>query len=79
VEKAVWLTCYFRHLKAVFEEAGVPVTKENKREIDKAIHKIVGVNYKDCSATWKAVKAKLAENREAFVKELKAAYIKFQV
>jgi ribosomal protein L23 len=77
MEKAIWLTCYFRHLGEVLEEAGVTVTKENRQEIDKAIHKIVGVDYKDCSTTWKAVKAKLAENRKAFVKELKAACIRF--
>ena len=32
------MSCYFRHLKDIFEEAGVEVTKENKKEIDRVIH-----------------------------------------
>jgi hypothetical protein len=56
------VTCYFRHLNAVFEKAGINVTKDNKHEIDKIIHRIVGVEYKNCPATWKAVKTQLAEN-----------------
>lgn len=67
------MTCYFRHLKAVFEKAGVDVTKENKREIDRVIHGIVGVEYKNCSATWKEVKKRLAENEEVFIITLKQA------
>ena len=65
------MTCYFRHMKEVFAEIGVEVTKENKKEIDRKIHGILGVQYKDCSTTWKQVKARLAENREAFIDELR--------
>ena len=50
------LTCYFRHLKEVFQNAGIEVTKENKLKIDKIIHSIVGIEYKNCSTTWKEVK-----------------------
>ena len=50
------MTCYFRHkqMKSIFKKVGVEITKENKKEIDKLIHSIVGVEYKNCSATWKA-------------------------
>ncbi len=67
------MTCYFRHLRAVFEEAGIPVTKENRKKIDKAIHDIVGVDYKNCSETWKHVKdiMKDDESREAFILKLR--------
>jgi len=65
------MTCYFRHLNVFFEKAGITVTKENKKDIDKAVHSIVGVEYKNCSATWKEVKKKIAENEEDFVKKLK--------
>lgn len=65
------MTCYFRYMKDVFAEAGVEVTKENKKEIDRKIHELLGVEYKDCSTTWKHVKARLAEDREAFVNELR--------
>jgi hypothetical protein len=42
------MTCYFRHLKAVFEKAGIIVTGENKQELDKLIHSIVAVRFKNC-------------------------------
>ncbi len=65
------MTCYFRHLTDVFDKAGVTVTKENKKDIDRVIHSIVGVEYKNCSATWKEVKKRIAEDEESFVNMLK--------
>ncbi|MEJ2126572.1 MAG: hypothetical protein P8X87_02295 [Candidatus Bathyarchaeota archaeon] len=70
------MTCYFRHLNVFFEKAGITVTKENKKDIDKAVHSIVGVEYKNCSVTWKEVKKKIAENEENFVKKLKNELVK---
>ena len=67
------MTCYFRHLQHFFKRAGIEVTSENKREIDRAIHGIVGANYKDCPAAWKGVKKRIAEDEERFVSELKKA------
>ena len=64
------MTCYFRHLKEFFAETGITITKENKKEIDRIIHNIVGVEYKNCSATWKEVKKRIANNKEEFVSEL---------
>ena len=72
------MTCYFRHLQQVFKKAGIEVTNENKREIDKIIHDIVRVEYKDCPATWKEVKKRIAEDEEDFVSELKEAWSKQQ-
>jgi len=40
------MSCYFRHMKDVLEEAGVEITKENKKEVDRIIH---------ISGTWKDV------------------------
>ncbi len=67
------MTCYFRHLKEVFDKAGIEVTKENKRDLDRAIHAHVGVEYKDCPSTWSAVKARLAEDEGAFLGVLREA------
>jgi len=67
------LTCYFRHLQPVFDRAGIEITKENKEELDRAIHRIVGVEYKNCPAAWREVKKRLAQDEEAFIKELKKA------
>ena len=63
-------------MKDVFDKAGVTVTKENKKDIDKTIHKIVGVAYKNCSATWKEVKKRIAEDKESFVTTLKSELTK---
>ncbi len=54
-----------------FDQAGITVTKENRKDIDRAIHKIVGVEYKNCPATWKEVKRRLAEDAEDFANALR--------
>jgi len=72
------MTCYFRHLSSLFEQAGIQVTEENKRDLDQIIHNIVGVQYKDCPATWKEVKRRMAEDKEEFVSVLKQAWRKRQ-
>jgi len=65
------MSCYFRHLKTIFEKTGIIITKENKQDIDRAIHNIVGIEYKNCSTTWKEVKKRIAEDEENFVNMLK--------
>ena len=65
------MSCYFRHLREVFKKANVEVTSENKREIDRVIHNIVKVKYKNCSIVWREVKKKIAENEEKFISALK--------
>ena len=67
------LTCYFRHLRDFFEKAGVKVTDENKRQIDQIIHGIMRVEYKNCSATWKEVKKRMAEDEETIISQLRKA------
>jgi hypothetical protein len=68
------VTCYFRHLKQVFEKAGIEVTPENRKELDAVIHDIVSVNYKNCPATWKQVKRLISEDEANFVSRLKDAW-----
>ncbi len=58
-------------MKSIFEKAGVEVTKENRKNIDRLIHSVVCVEYKNCSATWKALKLSLAENESSFVEKIK--------
>ncbi|MBN2468152.1 MAG: hypothetical protein JXD19_08385 [Deltaproteobacteria bacterium] len=53
------MSCYFRHMKDVFDQAGIRVTNDNKKAIDRIINKFVDVEYKDCSPIWKAVKEKI--------------------
>jgi molecular chaperone GrpE (heat shock protein) len=69
------MSCYLRHMKDVLNEAGIEVTKQNKKDIDRIIHKIVGVEYKNCSPAWKAVKEEIKndENKKrSFIKKLKS-------
>lgn len=70
------MTCYFRHLQQIFKKAGIEVTNENKREIDRVIHNIVGVDYKNCPATWKEVKKRITEDEEGFISKLKEIWNK---
>ena len=65
------MTCYFRYIKDLFKKAGVEATSENKRELDRIIHGFVGVEYKNCSATWKEVKKRIADDEEGFIAMLK--------
>ena len=71
------MSCYFRQLRPIFEEAGIEVTTKNRRQIDQAIHAMMGVSPKHCPTTWKAVKARIAteEGRRAFVEQLAAATV----
>ena len=70
------MTCYFRHLQEVFRKAGIEVTTANRREIDLMIRGIVGVAYKDCPATRREVKKRLADDEDGFASTLKTAWEK---
>lgn len=70
------MTCYFRHLQPIFDKAGIKVTNENKRELDRIIHDIVKVEYKNCPATWKEVKKLITTDEDTFVSKLKMAWAK---
>ncbi len=69
------MSCYFRHLKDLFSEAGIEVSSSNKKEVDQAIHRIVNVSYKNCPATWKQIKLGTADakQRKEFIQKLKKA------
>ena len=70
------MSCYFRHIKDILEEAKIVVTPENKKQIDKAIHKIIGTTYKDCSTTWKEIKNNFLndpQKRKDIIRKLQAA------
>jgi hypothetical protein len=63
-------------MKDVLEEAGVEVTRENKKEIDRVIHGLVDVEYKACSPAWKGIKEHIKSDpkaRSQFVRQLKKA------
>jgi ribosomal protein L17 len=74
------MTCYFRHLQEIFEQANIQVTRENRKEIDRVLHEIVGVGYKDCPSAWRGLKDRLKDerSRRKLVAELKARVMKLQ-
>jgi hypothetical protein len=68
------MSCYFRHLNDILNEAGIEITPRNRKEIDRIIHAIVGVNYKDCSTTWGRIKREILNDKKKrydFVEKLK--------
>ena len=70
------MSCYFRHLKDILDEAGIEVTPSNTKQIDRAIHDIVEVTYKDCPTTWKKLKREIVgdeRKRRDFVEKLQNA------
>jgi len=70
------MSCYLRHIKDVFDAADVVLTKENKKEIDRIIHELVDVAFKNCPLTGKAVKAHIQGDEKArhrFIEKLKNA------
>ena len=70
------MSCYFRHLNSIFNEAGIKVTSANRRQVDQAIHQIVEIDYKDCPAAWKKLKQDLIRDekkRREFIQELRSA------
>jgi hypothetical protein len=70
------MSCYFRHLKEIFDEAGIVITSDNRKQIDQVIHQAVGVTYKECPQAWKALKQQILgdeQKRQTFIKRLQAA------
>jgi len=72
------MSCYFRHLKDLLAEAGVEVTPANKKQVDQALHEMVGVSHKDCPNAWKSLKRQMANEagRAVIVKKLRKALAK---
>lgn len=70
------MSCYFRYMKDIFDQSGITITEDNKKDIDMKIHKIVGVEYKSCPDTWKKVKAIVKGDDESkkseFINNLKS-------
>ena len=70
------MSCYFRHLDEIFAQAGVTVTPKNREALDETVHKLMGVHYKDCPATWREFKKQVLvdeESQREFVARLKKA------
>ena len=60
-------------MKHIFEKAGIEVTPDNRKEIDRIISNLVNVDYKDCPKVWSEIKRRLAEDEHGFVSDLARA------
>ena len=63
-------------MKDIFDEAGIEVTASNRKQIDQAIHQILGTHYKECPVTWKKLKQQILTDepkRRDFIAQLKHA------
>lgn len=58
------MSCYFRHLKDIFAEAGIELTPASRKQADQAIHEFVGIPYKNCPRTWKNLKHDILTNKQ---------------
>jgi hypothetical protein len=71
------VSCYFRHLIDVFDEAGVELTSANRKQVDQTVHQVLAVEYKECSVTWKRLRQEILgdeEKRREFVQKLRKAW-----
>jgi len=70
------MSCYFRHMSDIFAAAGIQVTPENKKELDRILHRLAGVEYKSCSPAWKRIKEMRADEstRRKLIADLKARW-----
>ena len=67
------MTCYLRYkkMRELLVKAGIEVTDENKEKLDRHIHEVVGVDYKNCSDTWKEIKKRMEIDEEDFLRSLR--------
>jgi len=65
------VTCYFRHLKDVFKKAGIEAKHDNRAELDRLIHEVVGVKYQNCPVVWRQIKIRLAQDEAGFISKLR--------
>ncbi|MDP2730056.1 MAG: hypothetical protein Q8O55_06215 [Dehalococcoidales bacterium] len=67
------MSCYLRHLDDILDQAGIAITSTNRNQIDRAIHQIAGIAYKNCPATWKKIKEDIKgddDKRQIFIEQL---------
>jgi len=70
------VSCYFRHLSELFAEAGIRVTQENRKDLDRLLHELVDVEYKNCPSAGRGIKALQADDkkRQKLIRDLKARW-----
>ena len=57
------MSCYLRHIEDIVTDAGIELTKQNRKAVDHAIRRAVGKPEFHCPEVWKEVKVWLAAGR----------------
>ena len=60
------MTCFIAHMKkkGYFDEMGIEVTKENSKELEREIARIVGREGRGCPDIWKETKIWLQDREK---------------
>ena len=72
------MSCYLRGMKEILAEAGIEVTPQNRKKVDQAIHKILGMEDEHCPQVWKTIKERVLndeQEKKEFTRKLKEALI----
>ena len=56
------MSCYFRHLKDIFDEAGIEINTSNRKQVDLTIRKILGTDH--CPDTWQRLKQQIIADEQ---------------
>ncbi len=56
------MSCYFRRLNDIFDEAGIEITASNRKQVDLTIRKILGTDH--CPDTWKKLKQEIIADKQ---------------
>lgn len=69
------MSCYLKHMEEIISEAGIELTKENRKAVDHAIRRAVGKPDSNCPDVWKEIKTLIADDkRQEIIDRLKSEY-----
>jgi len=71
------MSCYTRHFRSLFEEAGLEDNRANRKIADKMAREMLGQPDAECPIVWKEVKVWMADNdkRTRLVQGLRASQL----
>jgi hypothetical protein len=67
------MSCYLKRLDDVVAAAGVKLTPENRKEVDRTIKELLGLDY--CPDVWKEVKERISKDEHGFIADLHEAFV----
>lgn len=69
------MSCYLKHMEEIIFEAGIELTKENRKAVDHAIRRAIGKPDSNCPEVWKEIKLRVADDkRQEIIDELRSQF-----